>query len=164
MSKIYLAGLVSGFIGGLLGAYMLAHVDRVTSGAHVPAGAAATQLEVLSVQSIRLIDPSGSVRAQLAMSPGGGPGIFFYDTQGRNRLELGLYSPAESEYPYVVLNDTKLRAAGIFRLYGGRETPVVVLKNEGRDRSIYGLNPGSTEPFLVNHPSDGNKTCVFGDF
>lgn len=164
MGKFYLAGLVSGFIGGLLGAYVLAHVDRAGSGTHVPAEPVATQQEVVSAQSIRLIDASGSVRAQLAMSPGAGPGIFFYDSKGRNRLELGLYSPAESEYPYVVLNDTKLRAAGIFRLYGGRETPVVVLKNEGRDRSIYGLNPGSTEPFLVNHSSDGNKTSIFGDF
>jgi hypothetical protein len=64
----------------------------------------------------------------------------------------------------VVLNDTQLRAAGIFRLYGGRETPVVVLKNEGRDRSIYGLNPSSTEPFLVHYSSNGSKTSVFGDF
>jgi hypothetical protein len=63
-----------------------------------------------------------------------------------------------------VLNDTQLRAAGIFRLYGGRETPVVVLKNQGRDRSIYGLNPNSTDPFLVHYSSDGTKTSAFGDF
>ncbi len=98
------------------------------------------------------------------MSPDGGPGIFFYDTKGRNRLVLGLYSPAESEYPFVVLNDTQQQAAGILRLYGGRETPVVVLKNKGQDRSIYGLNPNSTEPFLVNYSSDGKKTNAFGNF
>jgi len=75
---------------------------------------------------------------------------------------LGLYSPAESEYPFVVLNDTQQHAAGIFRLYGGHETPVVVLKNRGRDRSIYGLNPSSLEPFLVNYSGDGKKSDVFG--
>jgi hypothetical protein len=39
-----------------------------------------------------------------------------------------------------------------------------VLKNKGADRSIFGLNPGSTEPFLVNHSADGKKTAVFGTF
>jgi hypothetical protein len=48
-------------------------------------------------------------------------------------------------------------------LFGGQETPVVVLKNKGADRSIFGLNPGSTEPFLVNY-SDGKKIAVFGTF
>jgi hypothetical protein len=164
MRKFYLAGLLSGFIGGLFGAYVLGHIERVATGVHLPTAQVATQQEVISAQRIRLMDAAGRARAELAMSQDGGPGIFFYDTKGRNRLELGLYSPAESEYPFVVLNDTQLRAAGIFRLYGGRETPVVVLKNQGRDRSIYGLNPNSTDPFLVNYSSDGKKTSVFGDF
>ena len=98
------------------------------------------------------------------MSPDGGPGIFFYDTRGRNRLVLGLYSPAESEYPFVVLNDSRQLAAGIFRLFGGQETPVVVLKHQGTDRSIFGLTPNSTEPFLVNYSSDRTQTAVFGGF
>jgi hypothetical protein len=164
MGKFYLAGLLSGFIGGLFGAYTLTHVEGGTIGAHLPPAPVTTQEGVISAQRIRLMDAAGRARAELAMSQDGGPGIFFYDTKGRNRLELGLYSPAESEYPFVVLNDTQLRAAGIFRLYGGRETPVVVLKNQGRDRSIYGLNPNSTDPFLVHYSSDGTKTSAFGDF
>jgi len=164
MRRFYLAGLFSGFIGGLLATYVLAHVERVSTSGGLSPGPIATHQEVLSAQRIQLIDSTGRARAELAMSPAGGPGIFFYDTKGRNRLELGLYSPAESEYPFVVLNDTQLRAAGIFRLYGGSETPVVVLKNEGRDRSIYGLNPNSTEPFIVNYSNNGKKTSAFGDF
>jgi len=164
MRRFYLAGLFSGFIGGLLAAYVLAHVGRVMTGGNVSAGPIAAQQQVLSAQRIQLIDSNGRTRAELAMSRDGGPGLFFYDTKGRNRLELGLYSPAESEYPFVVLNDTQLHAAGIFRLYGGSETPVVVLKNQGRDRSIYGLNPNSTEAFIVNYSKDGKKTNAFGDF
>jgi len=157
--KSHLAGLLAGFVGGLIGAYALGHSWSPPSYAD-----AATQQDVVSAGRIRLIDASGRVRAELAMSPDGGPGIFFYDTKGRNRLVLGLYSPAESEYPFVVLNDTQQQAAGIIRLFGGRETPVVVLKNKGQDRSIYGLNPSSTEPFLVNYSSDGKKTSTFGNF
>jgi len=164
MGKFYLAGLLSGFIGGLFGAYVLTHVERGATGVRLPTAPIATQQQVISAQRIRLMDADGRARAELAMSQDGGPGIFFYDTKGRNRLELGLYSPAENEYPFVVLNDAQLRAAGIFRLYGGRETPVVVLKNQGRDRSIYGLNPNSTDPFLVNYSRDGKKTSAFGDF
>jgi hypothetical protein len=164
MRNSYLVGVFSGFVGGLLGAYVLGHPERVKTWAPVAAAAAATQQEVVSARRIRLVDASGRARAELAMSPDGGPGIFFYDTKGKNRLVIGLYSPAESEYPFVVLNDTQQQAAGIFRLYGGRETPVVVLKNKGQDRSIYGLNANSTEPFLVNYSGDGKKTSAFGNF
>jgi hypothetical protein len=163
MRNSYLVGVLSGFVGGLMGAYVLGHSELINTWAPLAAAAAATQQDVVSAGRIRLLDASGRTRAELAMSPDGGPGMFFYDTKGRNRLVLGLYSPAESEYPFVVLNDTQQQAAGIFRLYGGRETPVVVLKNKGQDRSIYGLNPGSTEPFLVNY-SDGKKTSAFGSF
>lgn len=160
MNSSYVTGAVSGFIGGIVGAFILAKLDVNSL---VPQAAAAGQ-DVLSAGRIRLLDSGGRPRAELSMSPDGGPGLFFYDTQGRNRLVLGLYSPAESEYPFVVLNDTHQAAAGIFRLFGGQETPVVVLKNKGTDRSIFGLNPNSTEPFLVNYSSDRKKTEVFGAF
>ena len=164
MRKFYLVGLLSGFLGGLFAAYVVAHAESVRARMDLSAAPIATQQQVLSAQRIQLIDASGKVRAELGMSPDGASGIFFYDSKGRHRLELGLYSPAESEYPFVVLNDTQQHAAGIFRLYGGSETPVVVLKNQGRDRSIYGLNASSTEPFLVTYSSDGRKTSVFGNF
>jgi len=164
MRNSYLVGVFSGFLGGLMGAYVLGHPERINTWAPLAAAAATTERDVISARRIRLIDASGRARAELAMSPDGGPGIFFYDTNGRNRLVLGLYPPAESEYPFVVLNDTQQQAAGILRLYGGRETPVVVLKSKGRDRSVYGLNPNSTEPFLVNYSNDGNKTSAFGNF
>ena len=161
MNKLYLSGLLSGFVGGVLGAGVLVSGERA---ALVPkAGPAAVQ-QVISASRIRLLDATGNARAELAMSPDGGPGLFFFDTRGRNRLVLGLYSPAESEYPFVVLNDTQQLAAGIFRLFGAQETPVVVLKNKGADRSIFGLNPGSMEPFLVNYSADRKKTAVFGTF
>jgi hypothetical protein len=79
-------------------------------------------------------------------------------------MVLGLYSPAEGEAPFVVLNDTEQHAAGIFRLFSSHEAPVVVLKNQGRDRSIYGLNPNTLEPFLVNYSGDGKKENVFGKY
>jgi hypothetical protein len=161
MNKTYVAGVLSGFIGGMVGALVLGHLDLRSV---LPQAAAAGQQDVLSASRIRLLDATGRTRAELAMSPDGGPGFFFYDTKGRNRLVLGLYSPAESEYPFVVLNDTHQLAAGIFRLFGGQETPVVVLKNKGADRSVFGLNPVSTEPFLVNYSSDRKKTAVFGTF
>jgi hypothetical protein len=154
----YVVGALAGFIGGVIGAYALGHLGSV-----LPQAAAATQ-DVVSASRIRLLDASGHARAELAMSPDGAPGLFFYDTHGRNRLVLGIYSPAENEYPFVVLNDTHQLAAGIFRLFGPQETPVVVLKNKGADRSIFGLNPNSTDPFLVNYSTDRSKTAVFGSY
>jgi hypothetical protein len=144
----------------MMGAFVLGHLGLPVIS---PASAAPVQ-EMISASRIRMVDETGRTRVEFAMSPDGGPGLFFYDSKGRNRLVLGLYSPAESEYPFVVLNDTHNEAAGIFRLFGGQETPVVVLKNKGADRSILGLNPASTEPFLVNYSADRKKTAVFGSF
>jgi hypothetical protein len=153
MRNHHFAGVLCGFVGGLASAYFVTHL-----------AAAAMRQDAVSARRIQLTDGGGRVRAELAMSPDGGAGLFFYDSSGRNRLVLGLYAPAEGEYPFVVLNDTQQQAAGIFRLFGGKETPVVVLKNKGRDRSIYGLNPSSTEPFLVNYSDDGKKTGAFGNY
>jgi|SRR5271166_3015363 len=161
MNKTYAACALWGFIGGIIGAYFPGHVQLRSL---LPQAAAATAQDVVSANRIRLIDPTGRARAELAISTDGGPGLFFYDSRGRNRLVLGLYSAAESEYPFVVLNDTHQAAAGIFRLFGAQEAPVLVLKNKGADRSIFGLNPGSTEPFLVNYSADRKKTEVFGSF
>lgn len=159
--KNFLAGVLAGFVGGLLGAYVLGHVDSILVSR---ASAAVATQELVLANRIRLLDSNGKARAELAMSADGGPALFFYDTHGKNRLVLGLYSPAEREYPFVVLNDTNQLAAGIFRLFGARETPVVVLKNKGQDRSIYGLNFDSTQPFLVNIAPDGKKSALFGSF
>jgi hypothetical protein len=161
MSKAYVAGLVSGFLGGVVGAFVLGQL-RIPP--LISAASAAPVQDMISASRIRLLDTTGRPRAELAMAADGAPGLFFYDTKGRNRLELGLYSPAESEYPFVVLNDTHNEAAGIFRLFGGQETPVVVLKNKGADRSILGLNPTSTDPFLVYYSADRKKSAVFGTF
>src|SRR5260370_26889372 len=163
--KFYLAGVLSGFIGGLLGAYVLAHLDEhVGTGVHLAAAPTATQQECVSARRIRLIDATGMARAELAMSPDGGPGIFFYDTKGRNRLELGLYSPAEGEYPFVVLNDTQQRAAGIFRRYGGREKPGGGLENQGGDRPLSRLNPHLNATILVQYFRAVKRNTTFCGF
>ena len=162
MTKTFFAGVVAGLLGGIVGAFLVIHLDgsRTTSAF----AATAHPQNVLSASRIQLTDAGGKVRAELATSGDGGPALFFYDSAGRNRLVLGLYSPAEGEAPSVVLNDAEQHAAGIFRLYGARDTPVVVLKSKGRDRSVYGLNPTSTDPFLANYAGDGKKSDVFGNY
>ena len=163
MTKIFFVGVVAGLIGGIVGAFVLIHLD--SRAAPVPAFAGTTRPQnVISANRIQLVDVGGKVRAELAISTDGGPSLFFFDSAGRNRLALGLYSPAEGEAPTVVLNDAHQHAAGIFRLYGAHDTPVVVLKSQGRDRSVYGLNPNSMDPFLANYADDGKKTDLFGNY
>lgn len=162
MTKTLFAGILAGLIGGIAGAFLLLHGDRVPPLLTPAIAAGAGRSEVVTASRIQLVDASGKVRAELAMSLDGGPALFFYDSAGRNRMVLGLYSPAEGEAPSVVLNDPQQRAAGIFRLFGPHDTPVVVLKNQGRDRSIYGLNASSAEPYLTNFSGEGKNTDVFG--
>ena len=164
MMNTTIAGFAAGFLGGVIGAFAFTHLD--TGGELLPRASAAAMhpQEVISASRFQLTDPGGKLRAELALSADGGPGLFFFDSAGRNRLVLGLYSAAEGEAPSVVLNDSQQRAAGIFRLFGPRDTPVVVLKSQGRDRSVYGLNPTSMDPFLANFASDGKKGDVFGNY
>jgi hypothetical protein len=163
MTKTFFAGVAAGLLGGIVGAFLLIHLER--SGTTPSAFAATTHPQnIVSASRIQLTDAGGKVRAELATSGDGGPALFFYDSAGRNRMVLGLYSPAEGEAPSVVLNDADQHAAGIFRLFGARDTPVVVLKSQGRDRSVYGLNPTSTDPFLANYTGDGKKSDVFGNY
>lgn len=164
MTRTFFTGVVGGLIGGIVGAYLLIHFHG--SGAMPgPAYAATTRAQnVVSATRIQLMDAGGKMRAELAMSVDGGPALFFFDSAGRNRMVIGLYSPVEGEAPSVVLNDPEQRAAGIFRLFGANDTPVIVLKNQGRDRSVYGLNPASIDPFLANYTGDGQKIDVFGNY
>ncbi len=83
MRNSYLVGVFSGFVGGLIGAFVLGHPERVNNWAPLAVAAAATQQDVVSARRIQLVDASGRARAELAMSPDGGPGIFFYDTKAK---------------------------------------------------------------------------------
>jgi len=155
----HLSMALAGLVGGLLGSLLM---GRFIAPALAQPRAAVS--DSVAARRIMLVDAAGVTRAELAMSADGGPGLFFYDTRGRNRLVLGLYAPAENEYPFVVLNDTSRRAAGIFRLFGAHDAPVLVLKHDGADRSIYGLNAATLEPFQVNIAQDGRRSAVFGQF
>jgi hypothetical protein len=164
MNRTVLAAIAGGLIGGLTNAVLMVHAPRQGLLAQTATAAPTPPGDVLVASRIELRDASGKLRAELAMSADGGPALFFFDRQGRNRLVMGLYSPGEYEAPSLVLNDPQQRAAGIFRLFGPRDTPVFVLKSQGRDRSVYGLNGDSSDPFLANYASDGAKSDVFGHY
>lgn len=164
MKRTLSAGILGGIIGGLLGAELVVLAPQNGVVVRSASAAPAHPQDVFAANRIELRDASGKIRAELAMSADGGPGLFFFDSAGRNRLVLGLYSSAENEAPSLVLNDPQQQAAGIFRLFGPRDTPVIVLKSRGRDRSVYGLNPNSSDPFLANYASDGTKSDIFGHY
>jgi hypothetical protein len=164
MANTFAAGAVAGLLGGVAGAFLFTRLDQGRAMATPAFAPMPRRAETVSANRIQLVDSRGKVRAEFAMTADNGPALFFYDSAGRNRLVLGLYSPAEGEAPSVVLNDAEEHAAGIFRLFGPHDTPVVVLKSGGKDRSVFGLNPNSTDPFLANYAADGKKSDVFGDY
>ena len=146
------AAFFGGIVGGMFGlAWRGTEVHAASNGANA-----------LSVSEIRLVDPQGRVRAQLGFSQEGPPGLFLLDEQGRARLVMGLYPDGQ---PHVVLNDAKLQAAAILRL-AGADSPVLVMKAEGKDRMIMGLglSDPAKEPFLVNFDHRGTKKEVVGKY
>lgn len=159
MNKLnFISTLALGILGGYLGSLLF-------QGTHPQSSrniAAANNGETLRATQFELVDRTGKMRAELALGDGGSPGLFFFDSKGRNRLVLGIYPPSESEYPLVVLNDSHGNAAEILRLFGNNESPVLVQKNKGEDRAVMGLNPENLNPFLVyfNH----GKKSIYGEF
>ena len=75
----------------------------------------ATDLVVRANQLVDAIGARTSLRSRARA-----PGIFFFDSQKRNRLVMGLYPAAERE-PFVVLNDA---VSGWHSVFGALETPV----------------------------------------
>ena len=82
-----------------------------------------------------------------------------FDRNGKARLSIGLYGDNNAS---VVLNDEREQAVQIFRTVGERSAPVLVMKSQGRDRIVMGLNGASQDPFLVLYGVDGAKQSVFG--
>lgn len=108
-------------------------------------------------KEILLVDSHGKKRVQIGMSQQGSPAMWFLDERGNSRLNLGTYPDG---LPFVVLNDNKNLASGIFRLVGPHE-PYLIFKSGGRDVMITGLK--NKLPFHVRFESDGKK-MNFGEY
>ena len=70
MNKAYMAGMASGFLGGIVGAVFIGHLSL--SSVIPRASAASSQLVVVAIR-IRLFDPTASARARISLCPVGGP-------------------------------------------------------------------------------------------
>ena len=60
MKMTHVTGIVSGFAGGLLGAYVFAHVERGSATLMHEATAATVQQGVVTASRIRLVDAAGA--------------------------------------------------------------------------------------------------------
>lgn len=146
--------VIAGFIGGLLPGSLKLRTVQASDG---------YTSQVLSAHEFRLVDKNGAIGAQLAYSGEGTPVLFLFDKNGKPRAEIGTYGDG---LPCVVLMDEQSRAVGLFRLAGANQSPVLVMKSDGRDRMIMGLNmngPGH-EPFLVTYDESGQKKEIFGKY
>jgi hypothetical protein len=97
----------------------------------------------------------------------GSPGQNFYATDGKIRLQMGMYT-AEGErgLPLVDLNDNSGNIRMLLRLAGENESPVLIFKDKNHnDRMVMGLGlSGNEDPFLVVYDANGRKKNIFGSF
>lgn len=160
MNKLgsHLSVVVLSAVGMALGHYLGSYLEWTTI------SAAAQPVSAVSVVSARTLEVVGADgRRQLVMGTGteGSPGIWIYDRNGKVRLSLGLYGDNNAS---IVLNDESEQAVEIFRTVGQRSLPVLVMKAQGRDRIVMGLNGPGQDPFLVLYGADGAKQSVFGHY
>lgn len=160
MNKLgsYLSVIALSAVGMALGHYVGSRLEWTTTSA---AAQPTSAVSVVSTRTLEVVGADG--RRQLVMGTGteGSPGIWIYDRNGKVRLSLGLYGDNNAS---IVLNDESEQAVEIFRTVGPHSVPVLVMKAQGRDRIVMGLNGPGQDPFLVLYGTDGAKQRVFGNY
>ena len=145
-------------IGMLIGHWLAEQFP--VPGSRVEARSAPTSPpDVLSTHMLEVVGADGRRQIVMGTSTEGSPGIWILDRNGKVRLSIGLYGDNNAS---VVLNDEREQAVQIFRTVGERSAPVLVMKSQGRDRIVMGLNGSSQDPYLVLYGTDGSKQSVFG--
>ena len=142
---------------GMLTGHWLGRPGKTT----LPTATASTTASAESVSSFELVDAQGRRRILMATSSEGSPAIWFFDGNGKARLNLGLYGDNNA---FVVLNDDRERAVQILRTLGPKSAPYLVMKSEGRDRIVMGLGGAAQDPFLVHYDPNGTMQTVFGSY
>lgn len=98
----------------------------------------------------------------------GYPAQNIYAMDGMVRLQQGLYTQgAEAGLPMVAFWDNGGSMRMLFRLAGGNQSPVIVMKDrQGRDRVVFGLNLNdpAEEPFMAVVDKAGTKKMLFGAY
>src|SRR5260370_8407365 len=98
MTNTFFAGVVTGLLGGIVGAFLVIHLDR--SGTTPSAFAATTRpQDVVSAGRIQLTDAARQVRPELPTSGHGRPPLFFYYSARRNRVVFVPVSPPPPAAP-----------------------------------------------------------------
>lgn len=156
--RSHLSVIVLAAIGMVLGHWLAAHLASPALRAEAESGFA-SRTAVLSTHTLEVVGADGRRQIVMGTSGEGSPGIWIFDRNGKVRLSIGLYGDNNSS---IVLNDEREQAVQIFRTVGARSAPVLVMKSQGRDRIVMGLNGASQDPFLVLYGADGGKQSVFG--
>lgn len=160
MNKLgsYMCVIVLSAVGMILGHWLGAHLDWPTASVEAQAPSA---VGVVSTRTLEVVGADGRRQIVMGTSSEGSPGIWVYDRKGKVRLSLGLYGDNNAS---IVLNDESERAVEIFRTVGEHSLPVLVMKSQGQDRIVMGLNGSEKDPFLVLYGADGAKQSVFGSY
>jgi hypothetical protein len=160
MNKLgsYLCVIVLSAVGMMLGHWLGTHLEGTTVSVEAQP---ASEVSVVSARTLEVVGADGRRQIVMGTSAEGSPGIWIYDRNGKVRLSLGLYGDNNAS---IVLNDQSEQAVQIFRTVGERSMPVLVMKAQGRDRIVMGLNGPGQDPFLVLYGADGAKQSVFGSY
>jgi hypothetical protein len=160
MNKLgsYLCVIVLSAVGMMLGHWLGTHLEGTTVSVEAQP---ASEVSVVSARTLEVVGADGRRQIVMGTSAEGSPGIWIYDRNGKVRPSLGLYGDNNAS---IVLNDQSEQAVQIFRTVGERSMPVLVMKAQGRDRIVMGLNGPGQDPFLVLYGADGAKQSVFGSY
>jgi len=156
--RSHLSIIVLSAFGMIVGYAVAEYLPWPSASAEARSGPA-PQGDVLSTHMLEVVGADGRRQIVMGTSGEGSPGIWIFDRNGKARLSIGLYGDNNAS---VVLNDEREQAVQIFRTVGERSAPVLVMKSQGRDRIVMGLNGASQDPFLVLYGVDGAKQSVFG--
>jgi hypothetical protein len=141
--------------GGIFGAALMLVLTKMVEPAVADNG-------IVTARAVNLVDETGKLRSQMAITKDGGPGVWLMDRQGVARVNLEVYP---DDTGFIVLNDAKSLAVQILRSFGPQESPLHIFKAQGRDALIMGLNPAADRtPFSFFYDEKSTRKFQFGKY
>lgn len=146
----YFLLIVASFLGGVFGSYIFT------------ASPLQAALQKVNYSAVQLYDSKGKRVGYLGANNGQQGALFLFSPNGKILAQLGSYgSGAENGQSLFGLHDRSGNLRLLNRLYGGEDSPVIIMKDkQGRDRIVMGLEGHNGEPYLRVTDSYGGARDV----
>jgi hypothetical protein len=139
--------MLSGFLGGLVGAVVLnPHAVEAT----IARG---------SFFDASFYNKGGQMAGYVGSGDAGQGMIFLFDAQGKPRIQAGTYAAgSEKGQGLIGISDRSDHLRFLFRLNGSNDSPTLIMKDKsGQDKIVIGLDGETQVPYFYYADQNGRS-------